>query len=75
MDCQMPGLDGYAATIELRRREAGQRRTPVIALTAGARSEDRDRCLAAGMDDHLSKPLTSEVLDHVLSRWVRAAGA
>jgi PAS domain S-box-containing protein len=74
MDCQMPEMDGYAATSELRRREAGGRRTPVIALTAGARTEDRDRCLAAGMDDHLTKPLMPAALGEVLRRWIGPTG-
>jgi PAS domain S-box-containing protein len=74
MDCQMPEMDGYAATAELRRREAGGPRTPVIALTAGARTEDRARCLDAGMDDHLAKPLMPAALDETLTRWIRSAG-
>jgi two-component system sensor histidine kinase/response regulator len=78
MDCQMPQLDGYAATEELRRRErdaAGPtpqdaRHIPVIALTASARTEDRDRCLAAGMDDFVSKPIAANTLATVLTRWI-----
>ncbi len=74
MDCQMPVLDGYAATTELRRREAGTgRRTPVIALTASAMPEDRRRCADAGMDDHVTKPLDAEALLAVLARWTTAA--
>ena len=75
MDCQMPVMDGYAATMALRERErsSGVRRTPVIALTASAMAVDRDRCLAAGMDDHLSKPLRTEDLSSLLHHWVQSA--
>ena len=72
MDIQMPELDGYAATAQLRRREAesGRDRVPVIALTANALAEDRDQALAAGMDDHLPKPVHQKQLQLTLSRWV-----
>jgi signal transduction histidine kinase len=70
MDCHMPGMDGYAATRTLREREAaepGRRRTPVIALTASAMAEDRQRCIDAGMDGFLSKPFTREELAQALA--------
>ena len=73
MDIQLPGLNGLGATAELRRREAATgRHVPVIALTASAMTEDRQRCLEAGMDDYLAKPLRSAALRAALVRWSRA---
>jgi CheY-like chemotaxis protein len=72
MDVQMPELDGLAATQKIRERETGGARTPIVALTAHALSGDRERCLAAGMDGYMTKPVDPAELDEVLARYVGA---
>jgi CheY-like chemotaxis protein len=71
----MPVMDGYDATRAIRAMESGASHTPVIALTASAMREDRERCLQAGMDDFIAKPVTPEHLEGVLDRWARSSAA
>jgi CheY-like chemotaxis protein len=76
MDCQMPEMDGYAAATAIRAREAATAtHIPIIAMTASAMQGDRERCLQAGMDDYVSKPINSQQLLDVLMKWAQAASA
>ncbi len=73
MDCQMPVLDGFAAAGQIRQLQQGGPKTPIIAVTANALAGERDKCLAAGMDDYLAKPVTRDTLDATVRKWVVAA--
>jgi len=76
MDCQMPHLDGFEATRAIRREESRRGgHIPIIAMTANAMEGDREQCIAAGMDDYISKPVSSRGLRAVLGRWVTRAAA
>ena len=74
MDCQMPAMDGYALTQEIRKREkrdCGIKHIPIVAVTAHALQEDRGKCLDAGMDDYISKPIEIEKLVAVLEKFLQ----
>jgi signal transduction histidine kinase/CheY-like chemotaxis protein/HPt (histidine-containing phosphotransfer) domain-containing protein len=73
MDCQMPVMDGYEATARIRERGSGSRHTPIIAVTAGAMDQDRERCLRAGMDEYVAKPFGPDEIAAVLRRFVAGA--
>jgi len=76
MDCQMPNMDGFEATAKIRQweTETGRPRMAIIALTASAYDDDRQRCLDAGMDDFLTKPLVLDALTSALARWGQPRG-
>ncbi len=68
MDCMMPGMDGYQATERIRKLEKGASHIPIIAMTANAMEGDRQRCLDAGMDDYIAKPVKAEKIEEAIVR-------
>lgn len=76
LDCQMPGMDGYEVSRAMRQREEGSgRRMPIVAMTANAMVGDREKCMAAGMDDYITKPITNQRMTEVLVKWLRPGEA
>ncbi len=71
MDIQMPKLDGYDATKQIRISENGSKRTPIVAITANALSGDREKCIDAGMDDYVSKPIKGENIEIILKKYFK----
>jgi len=72
MDCQMPEMDGYTATAEIRKRSRPDGRVAIVAMTAEAMQGSRERCLAAGMDDYITKPVRLDGMIEALKKWVPA---
>jgi two-component system sensor histidine kinase/response regulator len=70
MDCQMPEMDGYEASRAIRRAETGKRRTVIVAMTAEAMTGAREKCIEAGMDDYIAKPIRLEDLVEALRKWL-----
>ncbi len=70
MDCKMPGMDGYTATRKIRKMDSLNRNAPVIAMTAYGVEGERDKCIEAGMDDYIAKPVNTRTLSDMISKWL-----